>query len=124
MHHLFDIISGVKRKAAEKFGQLRGPAPGPEGEAAPLPETLNLMVNDICNSRCAMCNVWKRKQEKEFTPAELARILEDPLFDRLKSVGVSGGEPTLRKDLPEIFRVITRKKGIRGVSMITNALKA
>lgn len=123
--HLFDIISGVKRKAAEKLGRLRGHADGcGEGGGAPLPVTLNLMVNDICNSRCVMCNVWKRKREREITPSELAAILEDPLFDRLTSVGVSGGEPTLRKDLPEIFGVITRKKGIRGVSLITNGLKA
>ena len=122
---LFNLISRVKRKVAEKISQHRNfTADCPEGEIAPLPNTLNLMVTNICNSRCVMCNVWNRKQEKEFTPVELGEILKDPLFDKVKHIGVSGGEPTLRKDLPDIFRVLTRKKGIGGVSLITNALKA
>ena len=122
---LFNLISRVKRKVAEKISQHRNfTADCPEGEIAPLPNTLNLMVTNICNSRCVMCNVWNRKQEKEFTPVELGEILKDPLFDKVKHIGVSGGEPTLRKDLPDIFRELTRKKGIGGVSLITNALKA
>src|SRR4030067_2729522 len=110
---LFDIISKVKRRPAEKIGRAGGPPDGcDEGGGAPLHVTLNLMVNDICNSHCVMCNVWKRKQEKEFTPSQLAAILQDPLFDKLQSVGVSGGEPTLREDLHEVLEVITRKKSI------------
>ncbi|WDN90084.1 hypothetical protein BuS5_03054 [Desulfosarcina sp. BuS5] len=89
-----------------------------------LPMTLNFMVNDICNSRCKMCRVWEQKREKEITPEELATILRDPLFSNLRYLGVSGGEPTLRKDLPEIFRVIAGKDGIKGTGLITNALAA
>ena len=89
-----------------------------------LPRTLNLFVNDICNSRCNMCKVWTKKQEGQFTPQELAIILDNPLFKKLESVGVSGGEPTLRNDLPEIFHVIARKKGIKGTGLITNAIEA
>jgi MoaA/NifB/PqqE/SkfB family radical SAM enzyme/polysaccharide pyruvyl transferase WcaK-like protein len=88
------------------------------------PMTLNFMVNDICNSRCKMCRVWERKREKEITPEELATILRDPLFSNLRYLGVSGGEPTLRKDLPEIFRVIADKDGIMGTGLITNSLPA
>jgi len=90
----------------------------------PLPTTLNLMINDICNSRCLMCNVWKQKQTKELSPEELETILKDPLFKKLNYVGVSGGEPTLRNDLPEIFQVITAKKTLKGTGLITNAIQA
>ncbi len=125
--HLLNFISGMKRKASEKISKLQFRQPvtdSPENGTASLPVTLNLMVTNRCNSRCVMCNVWKKKREDEFTPDELARILGNPLFDKLTHVGVSGGEPTLRKDLPEIFRVITGKKGLAGVSLITNALQA
>jgi len=94
------------------------------GQTFPIkPHTLNLLVNDICNSKCQMCSIWKRKRDKEFTPKELAEILRDSLFSNLRYVGVSGGEPTLRKDLPEIFRVIANKKPpILGTGIITNAI--
>lgn len=87
------------------------------------PETLNLLVNDVCNSRCQMCLIWKNKKEKEFDANELREILSDSLFSKLKYVGVSGGEPTLRKDLPELFRVICEKKPlIKGTGIITNGI--
>src|SRR5471030_1202794 len=70
------------------------------------PVVLQFPVNDICNSRCVMCDIWKRKRDKEITPGELRQILRDPLFKAVRYVGMSGGEPTLRKDLPEIGRVL------------------
>ncbi|MCI0645222.1 MAG: radical SAM protein [Chloroflexi bacterium] len=96
------------------------------GQRWPLkPVTLNLLANDICNSKCQMCLIWKRKRDKEMTPTELAQILQDPLFDRLRYVGVSGGEPTLRPDLPEIYRVLVQKKPtIKSAGIITNAIRA
>lgn len=95
------------------------------GQVFPLkPTTLNLLVNDICNSRCQMCSVWKQKRDNEFTPDELALILSDPLFNNLRYVGVSGGEPTLRRDLPEIYRVLVQKHPpIHGTGIITNAIR-
>ena len=72
----------------------------------PLPKSLNLMVTDVCNSSCKMCNVWTKKQEKELTPSELRNILCDPLFNKLNYVGVSGGEPTLREDFPELIKIL------------------
>jgi MoaA/NifB/PqqE/SkfB family radical SAM enzyme/polysaccharide pyruvyl transferase WcaK-like protein len=94
------------------------------GQLFPLyPTVLNLLVNDICNSRCQMCMVWKQKKDKEFSPGELELILTDPLFEDLEYIGVSGGEPTLRQDLPEIFRVIAGKQSLRrGTGIITNAI--
>ena len=87
------------------------------------PTVLNLLINDICNSHCQMCLIWQRKRDREITSNELAYILRDSLFNKVRSIGVSGGEPTLRSDLPEIFRVITEKRPrIHAVSIITNAI--
>ena len=100
-----------------RYNQLgqRWPAP---------PHTLNLLVNDICNSRCQMCYIWQQKRDDEISPAGLAQTLQDPLFRRLRYIGVSGGEPTLRRDLPDLFRVITEKRPqLRGTGIITNAIR-
>ena len=88
------------------------------------PTTVNLLVNDICNSRCEMCNIWQQKRDVELTPNELGSVLRDRLYSRVNYVGVSGGEPTLRKDLPELFDVICKSlPGLKGTGIITNAIR-
>lgn len=93
-------------------------------EFLPLkPETINLLVNDVCNSRCQMCLIWQNKKDKELTPNELSDILSDNLFDKIKYIGVSGGEPTLRSDLPEIYKAICLKSpNIKSTGIITNGI--
>lgn len=94
------------------------------GQVLPMkPHTLNLLANDVCNSRCQMCLIWQQKKDKELTPEDLDRVLSDDLFSELKYVGVSGGEPTLRADLPDFFEAIcTKKPKIIGTGIITNGI--
>ncbi len=88
------------------------------------PTTVNLLVNDICNSRCEMCNIWQQKRDVELTPNQLGSVLRDRLYSRVDYVGVSGGEPTLRKDLPELFNVICKAlPNLKGTGVITNAIR-
>lgn len=96
------------------------------GHRFPLkPRAISMMVNDVCNSRCQMCLIWEQKKDHEITVEELRSVLNDRLFTKVRNVGVTGGEPTLRKDLPEIFRVIAqRRPRIEHASMITNAIRS
>jgi polysaccharide pyruvyl transferase WcaK-like protein/sulfatase maturation enzyme AslB (radical SAM superfamily) len=72
-----------------------------------------------------MCFIWKRKLDYQITPEELERSLDSPLFSRVRTVGINGGEPTLRKDLPVLVDVLFRKLPcLKGISLITNALIA
>ncbi len=95
------------------------------GQILPLkPTAISLMANDICNSRCEMCLIWERKKDIEINLADLKRVLSSPLFRNVQYVGVTGGEPTLRRDLPEIFEVIcSTLPRLKGPSIITNAIK-
>lgn len=87
-------------------------------------EVINLNATDICNSGCTMCNIWKQKRETEFTSTQLTEILTNELFTNLKHVGITGGEPTLRIDLPELFEaVIKAQPNIVGLSTITNCIR-
>ena len=70
------------------------------------PKVLNLNIIDSCNSKCTMCNIWKRDEAIEISPEELKAILSDDLFSDLQHIGVTGGEPTLREDLPLVFKKI------------------
>ncbi|MBA3311879.1 MAG: polysaccharide pyruvyl transferase family protein [Planctomycetaceae bacterium] len=88
------------------------------------PRAISFMANDICNSKCQMCLIWERKRDKELTPAELGGILAQPLFSHVADFGITGGEPTLRKDLPELFRTAIRSlPRLQSASTITNAIR-
>lgn len=89
------------------------------------PVVVQFAVNDICNSRCIMCNIWQRKRDKEITPEELRKILADKLFSKVRYVGISGGEPTLRPNLHEIGRALVEcLPKLSGIGVITNGLRS
>lgn len=90
----------------------------------PFITVVNLNANDICNSKCVMCNIWEQKQGFEITPEQLENILQNPLFKNVKHIGVTGGEPTLRQDLPQLYESIIKSiPDIIGLSIITNCIK-
>lgn len=63
-----------------------------------------LAVTQRCNSRCIMCDVWKKKsEESEMTPEEYSGLPPS-----LKDINISGGEPFLRDDLPEVIEVVKK----------------
>lgn len=87
------------------------------------PERIQFPVNDVCNARCVMCNIWHQKKVHEITPDELRQVLSDPLFSQVHGVGLNGGEPTLRRDLPELAAVLIQSlPSLRSISLITNGL--
>ncbi len=65
------------------------------------PRTAVIAVTLNCNARCVMCDIWKEPVEGEMAPGEYAT-----LPDSLRDINVSGGEPFLRDDLPEIIAVL------------------
>ena len=91
----------------------------------PPPETLNFQVNDICNARCVMCNIWQNKRGQEMSPEEFTALLRQPFFQRLKHVGITGGEPTLRGDLHRFYEALPALlPEFAGASYITNGFKS
>lgn len=68
------------------------------------PRWLMFAVTDRCNSRCKHCDIWRKKPAKDpLMPKEIEKMLSDPLFEGVEYILNSGGEPTLRADLEEIF---------------------
>ena len=95
------------------------PAPRPR-----LPEVIQFPINDICNSRCQMCFIWKQKRAREISPDEVRAALSNPLFRNVTAVGINGGEPTLRKDIGEIAEsMCTALPSLKVISLITNGFK-
>jgi MoaA/NifB/PqqE/SkfB family radical SAM enzyme len=65
------------------------------------PTSAFVAVTLLCNSRCIHCDIWKNKG-MDFLPLEVYRKLPKSL----EMVDLTGGEPFLRNDLPEIVKVV------------------
>jgi GTP 3',8-cyclase len=82
---------------------------------------LRLSLTDRCNFRCTYCSVSDYDDpDTVLTRAEIARLVG--LFARLgvRRVRLTGGEPTLRKDVVEIARDVRATIGIEEVAITTN----
>jgi len=84
--------------------------------------TVILFVTSRCNAKCRTCFYWSALNEDgDLTLAELERLSRTmPPFSQLL---LSGGEPTLREDLPDIVRLFVRHNGIESLNFPTNGLK-
>jgi len=69
-----------------------------------LAKEIVLAVTYQCNSRCSFCNIWKSKKTYSLKPTSYKNLPHN-----LKSINISGGEPFLRNDLPQVIRVISRQ---------------
>jgi molybdenum cofactor biosynthesis enzyme MoaA len=66
----------------------------------------NFAVTYRCNNSCHICNIWKLEspESEELTLGEIRSFLEEnkDFLKGIESVQITGGEPFLRMDLPEI----------------------
>ena len=87
----------------------------------PQLDTLILFVTSRCNSVCRTCFYWEElNQNGDLTLDEILRLSATmPAFNE---VWLSGGEPTLREDLPEIVSGFYETNGIRSINFPTNGL--
>jgi len=87
------------------------------------PVDVSLKVTEKCNSRCITCNVWREQSDKpELTLADLGKIFYQLKDIGIKTVGLYGGEPLLRKDIGEVAgKANSIIKGSR-ILVITNGL--
>jgi cyclic pyranopterin phosphate synthase len=105
----------------------------PTPTAGPLVDTfgrvaddLRVSVTDRCNFRCTYCMPadglrWLPREEL-LTFEELTRLLGIFVSLGVRSVKVTGGEPTVRAQLPELIRMLRRAGPEVDISMTTNGL--
>jgi len=82
---------------------------------------LRLSLTDRCNFRCSYCSPLALEQHEDpLTRPEVARLTG--IFARLgvRRVRLTGGEPTLRRDLVEIVHDVAGCEGIEEVALTTN----
>src|SRR5437868_857858 len=78
---------------------------------------LSVITTYRCDSRCSMCHIWKNPTHPDYE-IDLETLAKLPTgFDY---INITGGEPTIRKDLPDICRLLNPKTKTLEIS--TNGL--
>jgi GTP 3',8-cyclase len=87
---------------------------------------LRISVTDRCNLRCGYCMpeedyVWlPREQILDFEEiSTLADVFMDLGVDKIR---LTGGEPLLRRSLPELIRLLAAKPRLRDLALTTNGV--
>jgi cyclic pyranopterin phosphate synthase len=84
---------------------------------------LRLSLTDRCNFRCSYCSpLGPDGHEDPLTTLEAARLVAILARLGVRRVRLTGGEPTLRRDLVQVVRAVAGTPGIEEVALTTNGL--
>jgi GTP 3',8-cyclase len=88
---------------------------------------LRISITQRCNNRCVYCHregEVKRanRSAEKMSVEEIVRIAKIAISLGISRVKLTGGEPLMRKDLPEIVSGIAAVPGLRDLSLTTNGL--
>ena len=87
---------------------------------------LRLSVTDRCNLRCAYCMpepnyTWLPRQDLLHFE-EIGRLVDVFTGLGVDKVRLTGGEPLVRRDLPELVRILAGKSALTDIAMTTNGV--
>jgi MoaA/NifB/PqqE/SkfB family radical SAM enzyme len=75
------------------------------------PLSAGISVTSECNSKCLYCAIWRRSDPLQPSSEELKDCIDQLEELGVQRVSLSGGEPFMRRDLPEII-AYARLKGL------------
>ena len=90
-------------------------------------EYLRISVTDRCNFRCVYCMpergmAWLPKQQI-LSYEEITEVVRQLAPLGLRRLRITGGEPTVRPDLPTLIRELRAVPGIEDMALSTNGVK-
>lgn len=86
-------------------------------EKVKMPIDVVLALTYKCNSRCAMCDIWKMKPFEELEAEYYGRLPKS-----LRYINVSGGEPFLRPDIIKVIKILKQSCPKADIIISTNGL--
>jgi cyclic pyranopterin phosphate synthase len=89
-------------------------------------KSMRISVTDKCNFRCTYCMPaeglpWLKKAEI-LSFEEIVRIARIAVSLGIEQIRLTGGEPLVRRDLPELVRQLHTIEGLRSLSITTNGI--
>ncbi|MGO8807756.1 MAG: GTP 3',8-cyclase MoaA [Candidatus Bathyarchaeia archaeon] len=88
---------------------------------------LRISITQRCNNRCAYCHREGEVQRanlsaEQMTCQEIVHIAQIAISLGIARVKLTGGEPLMRQDLPQIVSGIAAIQGLKDLSLTTNGL--
>jgi cyclic pyranopterin phosphate synthase len=86
---------------------------------------LRISVTDRCNLRCVYCMPAEPEwmpQPEILTFEEIGRIVRVAVSLGITDYRITGGEPTARRNLPELIRRVASTPGVKDLAMTTNGI--
>jgi uncharacterized radical SAM superfamily Fe-S cluster-containing enzyme len=117
----------VERMMIERYGDggdtdiSKGLSPFPLRKPAGL---AILEVTERCNLTCPMCYAYSSPSERDYSLEEIETRLDQLIAVEGKGISlqISGGEPSVRKDLDKIAAMVKRK-GFGQLEMVSNGIR-
>ena len=83
-----------------------------------------LEVTERCNLTCPMCYAYSSPSERDYSLEEIETRLDQLIAVEGKGISlqISGGEPSVRKDLDQIAALVKRK-GFGQLEMVSNGIR-
>jgi cyclic pyranopterin phosphate synthase len=89
-------------------------------------KSMRISITDKCNFRCTYCMPaeglpWLKKAEI-LSYEEITRVARIATSIGIEQIRLTGGEPLVRRDLPELIRMLKPLPGLRSLSLTTNGV--
>ena len=89
-------------------------------------KSMRISITDKCNFRCTYCMPaeglpWLKKSQI-LSYEELERITRVAVSIGIEQVRLTGGEPLVRRDVPDFVRQLRKIEGLRSLSLTTNGI--
>ena len=87
---------------------------------------LRISVTDRCNLRCVYCmpacGIINKPHAELLTFEEIVQIANTCVSLGMDKIRLTGGEPLVRKGLPDLISSLNKINGIKDISMTTNGI--
>lgn len=89
-------------------------------------KNMRISVTDKCNFRCTYCMPaeglpWLKKAEI-LSYEEIVRLARVAVSIGIEQIRLTGGEPLVRRDVPELVRQLRQIDGLHSLSLTTNGI--
>ena len=89
-------------------------------------KSMRISITDKCNFRCTYCMPaeglpWLKKSEI-LSYEEIERVARVAVSIGIEQIRLTGGEPLVRRDVPDLVRMLSGIEGLHSLSMTTNGV--
>ena len=82
---------------------------------------LDIVLDYDCNLKCSYCTITDEMRRRNLDGSDVARHIEESARKGVKALSITGGEPTIRRDLIPLVR-FAKSRGFDDIKVQSNGL--